>query len=361
MTAPAEPTPAAGPAPAINSASLVPSLGFVIFQITAAAVRLDVPNLLGAPKTADELAKETGAHPRALFRLLRAAAATGLLRMSPSGTFELTELGAMFRSDAPFDADALVKLNSQAEVWKAWGTLEQVIRDGRSSAFRLANGVEAYEALKDSPEMAELFHTAMASGTRDQLPHLIRCYDFRDARHVVDVGGGNGTHLSAILRANPGPRGTVFDTENGAREAAGVLRGNGLAGRCDVVAGDFFAAVPAGADVYLLKNILVDWDDDACVRILRNVREAMAPDGRLVVMGTLMPEDPAAHAADEVLSACIFDICLMITVNGWERTLAEYERLFARAGFALGTVTRVGSDDRENNMALFHKLEALPV
>ncbi|MEV4254374.1 methyltransferase [Spirillospora sp. NPDC049652] len=341
-----------------TSSPLVSSLGFVIFQITAATVRLEVPNLLDTPKTADELAALTGAHPRALLRLLRAAAATGLLRMTGSGAFELTELGAMFRSDSPTAGDALVRLNSQAEVWKAWGTLEQTVRDGRSSAFRLAHGVEAYEALKDDPETAALFHTAMASGTRDQLRHLIDCYDFGDARHVVDIGGGNGTHLAAILRAHPGLRGSVFDTANGAVEAADQLRRAGLSDRCDVVAGDFFDSVPPGADLYLMKNILVDWDDDACVRILGNIRRAIAPDGRLVVVGTVMPEDPSGAGADEFLSACIFDICLMITVNGWERTRSEYESLFTKAGFALASMSRVGDGQ---NTALFHKLEARPV
>ncbi|GAA4612125.1 methyltransferase [Actinoallomurus liliacearum] len=346
--------------PALNSqAALVPMLGFAVFQIAAATARLGVPDAIGdGAATAEELAATTGADPAALFRLLRAAAAVGLLTMSDGKKFELTDMGGMFRTDSPVEANSLMLLNSAAPIWKAWGGLADAVRAGET-AFDQAYGVGIFDHLEREPELARLFHAAMASGTRSQIPQLARHYSFPDAEHIIDIGGGNGTHIAAVLEANPRARGTVFDTASGISAAPEVLGRAGVADRCATVAGDFFASVPADGNVYLLKNILVDWDDDSCVRILRNCRTAMTPRGRVVVVTTLMPEDIGTQSASDVLPACIFDISLMVTVKGRERTLAEYERLFTRAGLSLSKITRVTPDSADHTTSLFHILEAV--
>jgi orsellinic acid C2-O-methyltransferase len=347
------------PAAGLLDALIPAAHGYAIFQISATLARLGVPDALNdGTKTADELAEQTSTDPDSLFRLLRAAAAIGLLTMPGERKFELSELGSMFRSDSPAGAGAAVAMSSLTPAWQAWGGLVDAVRTGRP-AFDCAHGVGVFGYLEHNPELAAVFHRAMASGTQSLNPHLVRHYRFGGTEHIVDIGGGNGTHLAAILGLGEGLRGTVFDTASALRKAPEVLRRAGVAGRCETVIGDFFQAVPPGADVYIMKNVLTDWDDQSCITILRNCRAVMPANGKVVIVATLMPDGLGMESTSDMLAVSIFDISLMVMTSGRERTLAEYERLLTGAGLALGDVTRITSESAAYTM-LYHLIEALP-
>ncbi|MEV7603791.1 methyltransferase [Kitasatospora sp. NPDC089797] len=339
------------PAPA---AYLPLLFGFALNQIAGVTSRLGVPDLLGEKAlTAEELATGTGAHPGFLLRLLRAATAAGLLTQDAEGRFALTPLGGMYRTDSPVQAAPLDAMHAAPAVWQAWGALEQSVRTGQP-AFELVHGTGLFDHLKGAPELAAVFHSAMAAGSAVQLPAITKGFDFSRFAHVTDVGGGNGTHLAAILAANPHLRGTVFDTANGILEAPEVLAAAGVADRCTTEAGSFFEHVPAGADAYLLKNILHDWNDDENRRILDNCRTAMGPNGRVVVFTSVLSEGRPDQDPVEALGAAVFDIEMMVVTTGRERTLTEFEHLFAAAGLRLAQVTPLPCP------FLYYALEAVP-
>ncbi|HZN19507.1 MAG TPA: methyltransferase [Micromonosporaceae bacterium] len=327
--------------------------GFALTQIAGTTARLGIPDLLDSPKTADELAAATGADPRCLQRLLRAATAVGVLGATDGGLFELTTVGRIFRSDSPWQAGLHDAMHSHLAVWRAWGALEEAVRSGQP-AFDIVNGMGVFDYLQRDAKLAGYFHATMATGTAAQLPSILANYDFSRFSRVVDVGGGNGTFLAAVLAANPGLRGTLFNAEDGLAETPEILRQAGVADRCDIVAGNFFESVPAGADAYLLKSVLHDWDDESCQRILRNCRDAMGPDGRVVVLTSLMPEGKATEDPGEALAVAIQDIEMMVMCPGAIRTLAEHERLFANAGLRLGEARSLSCP------FLFHAVEGLP-
>ncbi|GAB2721425.1 methyltransferase [Kitasatospora kifunensis] len=313
--------------------------GFALNQIAGATSRLGVPDLLDEKAlTAEELATATGAHPGFLLRLLRAAATAGLLTLDDQGRFALTALGGMYRTDAPLQAAPLDAMHAAPAVWQAWGALEQSVRTGKP-AFGLVHGTGLFDRLQTDPELAAVFHSAMGAGSAVQLPAITNGFDFSAFQHVTDVGGGNGTHLAAILAANPHLRGTVFDTADGVLDAPAVLAQAGVDDRCATQAGSFFDTVPAGADAYLLKNILHDWDDDSSKKILDNCRAAMGANGRVVVFTSVIAEGRAHEDPLEALGAAIFDIEMMVVTTGRERTLTEFEQLFAASGLKLAKVT----------------------
>ncbi|MCQ4084244.1 hypothetical protein NGB36_27625 [Streptomyces sp. RB6PN25] len=339
-----------------TAAEYLPLLfGFAVYQIGAAVAGLGVVEALAdGPRTVGRLATITDTHPGHLRRLLRAATAAQLLRATDDDAFELTTLGRIFAKESPLQAAPLTAMHSAAPVWQAWGALEESVRTGRN-AFELAHGSRLFDFLKGEPELAATFHDAMAAGSEVQLPAIISGFDFSRFRHAVDVGGGNGTHLAAILAANPRLRGTVFDTANGVVEAADVLESAGVADRCEVVSGSFFDSVPAAADAYLLKNILHDWNDDECRQILENCRAGLAPDGRIVVFTSVLSEGRGDEDPAEALGAAIFDIEMMVMTTGRERTLSEFEALFAAPGLRLDTATALPCP------FLYYALEAVPV
>ncbi|ONI77916.1 hypothetical protein ALI144C_31430 [Actinosynnema sp. ALI-1.44] len=326
-------------------------LGFAISQIAGTTARLGVPDLIGnSSRTLDELVGGTGADHDCLRRLLRAAEAAGLLVIGED-RYQLTRLGRLFRGDSPWNARVHDAMHSHPAVWQAWGSLEDAVRTGKPS-FDLVNGAGVFDYLDTDSTLAGHFHETMATGTAVQVPAILTHFDFGRFGHVVDCGGGNGTFLSAILAANEGVRGTLFNSPGALAQAQAVLAEAGVADRCEIVAGDFFTALPPGGDAYLLKSVIHDWDDESCVRILRNCRDAMAPGGRIVVFTSVMPERDTVTPAD-ALAVAVQDIEMMVMCPGSIRTVAEHEALFARADLKLAEVTPLHCP------FLFHALEAV--
>ena len=326
--------------------------GFAFSQISGTVSRLGVPGVFDTPvKSVDELAAATGTHAASLLRLLRAASALGLLTERTDGAFELTKLGEIMRDDEALRA--LLALYGDESVWRAFGALEQATRTGRSG-FEHAHGTSLFDALESDEGMASRFHHAMNLVTAAQVPAIVRDYDFSPFRHVVDVGGGDGTLLASVLRCHESVRGTLVDRPAALRPAEAALRAAGVADRCTVTEGDFLASLPAGGDAYLLKNILHNWEDPQCVQILSNCAQAAGPNGRILVPAVVLPEGAEHTDREEAALMALSDVEMMVLTSGRERTRSEYESLFAAAGLTPGAAVPL------QGLPGHHMLEATP-
>ncbi|RST18638.1 methyltransferase [Streptomyces sp. WAC05374] len=328
-------TPAAAPAPEAMPAStrlLLPVLQMMAAKAVHTAAELGLADLLAErPYSSAELAEKTGAHHGSLRRLLLALAGLGVVTQGDDDRFSLAALGQPLRRDAPDSVLGLVRLGCGPEVWRAWEHLLPSVRTGQP-AWELAHGVDWLGFYADNPERAAVFHRSQAEHTRDTMPGILAAADFSRFPTVVDVGGGDGTLMAHVLSSHPGLEGVLVDLPSGLAGAAGRLAAAGVTDRCRVVGGDFFTSVPEGGDAYVLKEILHDWEDDRAVAILRTVRAAMPPDGRLVVVERVLPERAAAGPVEAHLY--LRDLLMLTVTGGRERTEQEFHALFGAAGFA---------------------------
>jgi len=303
--------------------------GFRVTQTIHACVDLGVPDLLAAgERTSDDLADASGADPSALYRLLRALASLGVLHEADGRRFSLTELGQPLRSDVPGSLRGWVRLQGRDHLWRSWGNLANAVRAGENS-FRMVYGTDVWAWRADHPEDSAIFDDAMRSLTGGANAAIQAAYDFGRFGTIVDVAGGNGTFLAALLSAFPHLRGVLFDQPHVVSGATPVLEASGVLDRCEIVGGSFFSAVPEGGDAYVLKLIIHDWEDEECIAILGACREAMGRDAVvLVIERDLGPpnENPAAKLSD---------LNMFVMPGGRERTVDEYAVLLDRAGFRL--------------------------
>lgn len=298
-----------------------------------ALVTIGVPEQLrDGPRDVAELASRCGADAPSLHRLLRTTASTGLMRTVAPGTYELTEEG-----QALLDSPELRRLrwSVKAEQWQSIGELTEAVRTGRSP-FTERHG-SVYDYLATRPAESAIFDALMTGLFDDVAPRMAAADVFPETGTVVDVGGGRGTFLAAILRARPGLRGTLLELKRAVDEARAYLAANGVAERAEVVAGDFFAAVPSGAERYLLAHVLHNWSDEQAVQILRVIRGAMAEGSRLLVSEIMLPDGDRPHFGKEL------DVRMLAMFEGKERTEAEFAVLLARAGFRLDQVVDLGA------------------
>ncbi|HEX6421930.1 MAG TPA: methyltransferase [Acidimicrobiales bacterium] len=333
--------PATGTAsPADTRAALVPLLfGFFPTQVLHAGAALGVvDHLAGGPLTTARLAESTGTHEASLARLLRALACFGVLDEVEPGIFAQGPHAGGLLTDGPASLRHLVTLFAGREVWASWGELDETVRTGAPAWDRIT-GTTAFEHMAADPEYQAMFNRAMSEGTRNAAPGIVEAADPGRFSWLVDVGGGDGTLLAAALAAHPALRGTVFDTADGMQAAPAVLAAAGLAGRADAVAGDFFSSVPQGADAYLLKSVIHDWDDERATTILRNVRAAMADGAAVLVTEPVVPPTPTS--SPDVLMMIMSDLNMLVCTGGKERTEAEFRALLAGAGLRLRSITPV--------------------
>jgi O-methyltransferase domain/Dimerisation domain len=303
--------------------------GFMAAKLVYAAAELRIGDLLAeGPRTTDELATASRAHAPSLRRLLRGLAGLGVVEQIDGDRFELTALGVPLRADAPDSARALVRMLCGPQDWRSWEELVPSVRTGQSG-FERAHGTTWIDFYERNPEQSATFNRAMSEHTRDAAPGILAAADLGRFGTLVDVGGGDGTLIAAALRAEPTLAGVLFDLPSGLGAAAETLRAAGVAERCRLAAGDFFVAVPEGADAYLLKQILHDWDDEEAVAILRTMRQAMAPGASLLIVERLLPE--VASAADA--QALLVDVLMLVVTGGRERTEQEFRDLLDAAGF----------------------------
>jgi hypothetical protein len=308
------------------------STGFWISKAIAVAAELGIADhLQTGPKTVEELAQAVGAHAGALYRLLRAVASVGVFVEEEQGRFALTPLAALLLTDTPQSWRAAAIMNGAPWVWQPWGDLLHSVKTG-NPAFDHIFGVEFDAYLAQHRDAADTFQAFMDVATGEEAFAVAPVYDFSGLTTVVDVGGGRGALLGAILQANPHLRGVLFEAPHVMATARAALDAQGVADRCEIVAGDFFEALPAGGDVYLLKWILVSWDDERAVTILQNCHRAMQANGRLLVVERIIP------TGNEPFYGKLADLNLLVLYKGRHRTEAEYRALFAAAGFELSRI-----------------------
>jgi hypothetical protein len=302
-------------------------------QLLYVVARLGIAGrLAGGSRTAAELAEETGASPDALFRVLRAVASLGVFTQDADDRFGPTAASEALRPGTAGSPHARLLCYGEPWWWSAAGGLYESVMTG-DDAFARVHGASLFDFLAGDPAASELFDAHMTAMTGGEAAAVVSAGDWPDSGTVVDVGGGRGTLISAVLRARPGLRGVLFDLPH-------VVEHADVVGRCERVGGSFFEAVPAGHELYLLKDIVHDWDDGAALAILRTVRAAIPDDGRLFVIERVIPPGDAPAPGKLV------DITMLLITGGRERTRDEYADLLARAGFTLAAITpaRGGTD-----------------
>lgn len=309
--------------------------GSMAAQVVAACVKLGVPEALGQEsRSADEVAAACGTPTRTTLRLLRAATALGLLSEA-EGAFSATPLGSLLRSDVPGSLHAFARVFTDPVMLRAWHRLDDGVRTGRTG-FDEVFGTTFFDHLASEPDLSAAFNTAMSQGTHVVSGLLPDAYDFGRLGSVMDVGGGDGTLLAAVVRRHTGLRGVLFDSAEGSAGAGAVFDDAGVTERCTIAVGDFFTDVPAGAEAVLIKSVLHDWDDERATTILGHCRRALPDEGRLLVVEPVLP-DTVDGTAPPVMY--LSDLNMMVNLGGRERTRAEFEALLTGSGFTLTDVT----------------------
>jgi len=313
--------------------------GFFPAKAVNVAAELGIADhVAGGPRPVQDLAAVTGSDPASLRRLLRALAFLGVLSEPEPGMFGLGPLGGPLRSTADGSVRSLSQLFGGDMVWRSWGDLAASVRTG-ATAFDDLFGMSAFEYMAANPEVAAMFNEAMAEGTRMVVPGIVEAYDFAPFTTIADLGGGDGTLVAAVLAATPGLQGILFDVPAGSRDAKRVLEAAGVNDRCEVVVGDFFDAVPAGVDCYLLKSVIHDWDDQRCASILANCRREIDEDGRVLIVEGILP--PRAEPSPALLGLVMSDLNMLVCAGGRERTTEDFRALLVDSGFELGRVVAV--------------------
>jgi SAM-dependent methyltransferase len=328
-----EPRPAADGLPALRRLIA----GWWASKAVHVAATLGIADLLaGAPVPVAELARATDTHEPSLYRLLRALASLGIFAETEQG-FELTPMAEHLRSDSLSSVRGLAMMHAEPWHWRAWEDALHSVKTGKP-AFDKAHGRDFFGYLRDHADAAAAFDAAMSDISRSQHAAVVDAYDFSGIDHLVDVGGGHGALLTSILSANPDLTGTLFDLPDVVEGARRTLGQAGVAGRCQVVGGDFFAAVPS-ADAYLLAHVVHDWRDAEAARILENCRSSIKPGGRLVLAEIVIPP------GNEPSYGKLLDLEMLVCFTGRERTEMEYARLLDASGFRLTRVVPTAGED----------------
>jgi ubiquinone/menaquinone biosynthesis C-methylase UbiE len=305
-------------------------VGSWVTQAIYVAAEIGIADFLSAgPRTADELARETGTHGASLYRVLRALASIDIFREDDEGRFSLTPMGKLLESDVPCSKRSLARM-AGAEFYRSWGGLLSSVETG-DAAFDKVYGKPFFRYMSMNPDRWRIYDAAMTGVHDSETNPVLDAYDFSSFKTIVDVGGGNGLALAAILRRHPETRGILFDLPTVTERAREIVTGYNVFDRCRFVEGNFFDSVPSSCDAYLLRHVIHDWDDGEAVAILKNCRDAMQPGGRVLVVETVIP------SGNEPCFGKWLDL-MMLVVGGRERTKEEYGQLFSAAGLRLTSV-----------------------
>ena len=335
-----------GPPPSARILQLV-TAGWLAQAVSVAAGLGIADELAEGPRPVDQIAKAVDAHPPTLYRLLRACTDAGLLTELDGQVFALTETGEALRTDGPGSMRHFAMWTGLAAERQTWTELARSVKTGEP-AFAAVHGHEVFEYMGAHPDVLTVFDKAMTEASSQIIAPVVAAYDFGAFATIVDVGGGRGALLAAILAANADAHGVLFDQPGVIAAAGGVLAGAppGVAARTTLASGDFFASVPSGGDAYLLSNILHDWDDEPSRRILANCREAMAPGGRVLLVEAVLPERPVRAAppagAPPALTVSLMDLDMLVLNGGRQRSAAEFAALLGQAGLLLTRVVPGG-------------------
>ena len=303
--------------------------GFWISRAVYVIAKLGIPDLLkSGPKTAEELASATEMHAPSLYRILRALASVGVVTRDEGRRFAQTPVSETLVTDAPGSLRWFAVSELGQEHYPAWGNLMHSVKTGEI-AFDNFFGVDIWKYFQQNPEDAAVFNNSMSSVTAVTNEAITSLYDFSGFKKLVDVGGGHGGLITSRLKSNPAMKGVLFDAPQVIEGARARIEAAGLAERCETVAGDFFKAVPEGGDAYIMKWIIHDWDDERAITILKNCRNQMPANGRLILVDCVVPETDEPHFSKFI------DLNMLVMTGGKERTEKEFEELLAAAGFKL--------------------------
>ncbi len=311
--------------------------GYWTSQAVYVAAKLGLADLVaGGPRTIDDLAAATGSVPDRLFRVLRALASVGVFAETAPRTFGLTPLAELLRSDAPQSQRSLAIMMGE-EHYFVWGQLLDMVRS-EENAFEKLHGLPIFDFLGKHPDKGRVFDEAMTGIHGRETAAVIAAYDFSDIGVLADVGGGNGSKITAILQHFPKLRGVLFDLPHVVDRAEPRLREAGVLDRCELQRGNFFESVPAGADAYLMRHIIHDWNDEQSLTILRNCHRAMQPGQRLLLVESVIPPGNGAFHTK------FLDLTMMLIPGGRERTEDEYRQLYDQAGFDLRRIVPTSTE-----------------
>ncbi len=317
--------------PAPHEQVLGIATGYWLSQCLFVAAKLGVADVLAkGPQTPEAIAERVGAHAPYLQRVLRALAGSGVFAADARGRYRLTPLAQTLRSNRPGSLRDFVLMMVDDYNWNAWGALAHGVESG-ARPFDHVFGMPLFDYLKQQPQKERLFARSMASISGTENEAVARAYPFGNCTHLVDVGGAHGHLLATILRRRKRLRGILYDQPQVVAGAAksGFVSARDVRGRCEVVGGSFFASVPPGADAYIMKYIIHDWDDAASLRILRHCRAAMAKGGRVLIIDHVIPAGNTPNWGKQL------DINMLVLPGGKERTRAEFRALLADAGLRL--------------------------
>jgi SAM-dependent methyltransferase len=307
-------------------------LGFMATQAVYVAAKLGLADLVkDGVKRSEELAQATDTDASSLYRVLRTLSGLGVFAEDIEGRFSLTPLSRLLLTDTPGSMRDMAIYMGEGWHLHPWQEILYSVKTGRPSVEKVF-GMDIFPWFEQHPEEASIFNNAMTSFSAAVAPAVVATYDFSSINKLVDVAGGHGYLLATILKANPHLTGVLFDQASVIKGALQQLEAQGVADRCQTVSGNFFEAVPEGADAYIMKHIIHDWDDERSLKILKNIHRAMKPEGKLLLVESVLPPK------NEPSPGKLVDLEMLIYTGGRERTADEYRNLFASAGFELTRV-----------------------
>lgn len=300
--------------------------------------KLDIADkLANGPKTLSELAKETESDEPSLYRLLRAVTSVGIFEEKADGTFALNDFGATLLTDVPGSVKPWALANL-GEHFPAFGDLTYGVKTGKVP-FDHAHGIPVWDYYQQNPDAGVNLAKAMAGMSGAVLKAIIDAYDFTPYKTLLDIGGGNGALMFAVLEATPNSNGIIFDQEYIADLTSKSIPEE-LAGRCTTAAGSFFEKIPAGADLYMSKWVIHDWNDEESIQILKNVHDAMPKGAKLLIIDSVIPDD----SQNKPHAGKLLDINIMAMTTGKERTLSEFKTLIEKAGLTFKRLILTGTE-----------------
>ncbi len=302
--------------------------GALMTQALYVAAKLGIADLLvEKPLSVSELAAKTETQERALYRVIRSLSGIGIFQETEPKIISLTATAELLRSDVPNSMRNTAIFMGESWHWSVWGDMIYSVKTGKP-AWAHVLSEDVFDYFNQNPEAAEIFNNTMTDMSKGTAPAIVEGYDFSDVNTLADIAGGHGYLLSQVLKANPNVNGILFDVPAVIEGADSLLQSEGIAERIEKVKGSFFESVPS-ADVYMMKHIIHDWDDERSVTILKNIHAAMNGDGKVLIIETVVPKGNVPHYSK------LLDLEMLVSPGGVERTKEEFGDILAAAGFRL--------------------------